>query len=103
MKNDMGIYVYLYIKEPKFKDGRYVARHRQFLPSDYTEEEWRRLWNETLHKEFDPFKENFEEYIRNQFGKDKIPFCINITSYKELLKRNLILKKIIHHRNSYKG
>lgn len=92
MPEDLGCYVYMCVKEVRFKDGHYVAHHKQFLPSDYTEEEWRRLWNEVLHKEFDPFKENFEEHIRKNFPLENV-FGVDITAYKELLKRNLIFKE----------
>ena len=71
MPEDLGVYKDICTKEVREKDKRKVTNPNEFLPADYSEGEWIKLWLKALHKEFDPFRYDFENYMRKEFPLEK--------------------------------
>ena len=78
-----------YIKSPEilyFNDEPY---HKwAFYPEDYDQETWTAIFTGMLHKEFDPFKTDFENYVRNNFAP-KI-YGMRASAYEEFKRRGII-------------
>ena len=70
-------------------DIRKVINPRNFLPSDYMEEEWKKLMEEALHQEFDPFRNDFENHVRKNFPL-KEPSGVTIHAYRAFIERGII-------------
>lgn len=72
MPEDLGVYKDICTKEVRKKDNRKVTNPNEFLPADYSEAEWRKLWLEALHQTFDPFRFDFENHVRKYFKPEDL-------------------------------
>ena len=91
MPEDLGVLKNIRVNEVRIKDKIKVTNPSEFLPSDYTEEEWKKLMEEALHREFDPFRNDFENHVRKNFPL-KEPSGVTIHAYRAFIERGLIFK-----------
>ena len=89
MPEDLGVYKDICTKEVREKDKRKVTNPNEFLPADYSEGEWIKLWLKALHKEFDPFRYDFENYMRKEFPLEKTA-GVSLRAHKAFVARGLI-------------
>lgn len=88
MPEDLGILKYLNTVETINRNGTIIRNPIYFLSSDYTEGKWTKLWEETLHRTFDPYKDNFEKYVKEHLAPQNLG--MNVDAYREFVKRNII-------------
>ena len=79
------------VKEIRVKNNIKVKNPSEFLPADYSEEEWIKLWLEALHKEFDLFQYEFEKHVRSKFPLEEAT-GVTLRAYKAFKERGLIFK-----------
>ena len=91
MPEDLGVLNYIKTREILVAPNGTPYKKWAFYPTEYTEESWTKLWSEALHKEFDPFKTDFENYVKNEFPLEKVK-GITIQAKKEFVKRGIIFK-----------
>ena len=92
MPEDLGVLKNIRVNEVRIKDKIKVTNPSEFLPSDYTEEEWKKLMEEALHREFDPFRNDFENHVRKNFPL-KEPSGVTIHAYRAFIERGIIFYK----------
>lgn len=87
MPEDLGVYkdVACWVEWA----GKFAKTY--FTPEDYSEEEWTSLWCEALHHAFDPLRDDFENYVRENLGPEKIG--MGIAEKEAFMERGLIFKK----------
>ena len=62
-----------------------------FYPENYTEKKWRKLFAEMMKKYFDPFLQDFEKHVREEYSREQT--CgINITAYKKCKEKGIIFR-----------
>ena len=62
-----------------------------FYPENYTEKKWRKLFAEMMKKYFDPFLQDFEKHVREEYSREQT--CgINITGYKKFIEKGIIFR-----------
>lgn len=88
MPEDLGVLKDICTCEIRKNCNRRIINPKDFFPSDYNQDEWKTLWNEALHREFDPFIYEFESYVKKRLKPEDLGMCI--ASYKEFLKRGII-------------
>ena len=78
-----------YIKSPELLYFNGNPYHKwAFYPEDYDQETWTAIFTGMLHKEFDPFKTDFENYVRNNFAP--VNDGMYASAYEEFKRRGLI-------------
>ena len=61
------------------------------MPSDYTEEEWKKLMEEALHREFDPFRNDFENHVRKNLKPEDLG--MSVWAKESFIERGIIFYK----------
>lgn len=78
-----------YVKSPELLYFNGNPYHKwAFYPEDYDQETWTAIFTGMLHKVFDPFKTDFENYVRNNFSPENTGMCAD--AYDEFKRRGLI-------------
>ena len=78
-----------YVKSPELLYFNGNPYHKwAFYPEDYDQETWTAIFTGMLHKVFDPFKTDFENYVRSSFAP--INEGMYASAYDEFKRRGLI-------------
>ena len=91
MPEDLGVLKKIRVKEIRIKDEIKVTNPSEFMPSDYTEEEWKRLMEEALHREFDPFRNDFENHVRKNLKPEDLG--MSVWAKESFIERGIIFYK----------
>ena len=66
-----------------------------FYPENYTEKKWLKLFAEMMKKYFDPFLQDFEKHVREEYSLEQA--CgINITAYKKCKEKSRAPVRFVH-------
>ena len=91
MPEDLGGLIDVCVNEVRIKDKIKVTNPSEFLPSDYTEEEWKKLMEEALHREFDPFRNDFENHVRKNLKPEDLG--MSVWAKESFIERGIIFYK----------
>lgn len=72
------------------KDSHVSYRKREFNPEDYTAGRWKKVLEEIIVREFTPYRDDFENYVRENLGPEKTG--MGIEQKRAFLDRGLIFK-----------
>ena len=83
-----------YLKSSEIvKDGRFKFQKRAFYPEEYTAERWREVLSEILIQEFTPYRNDFENFVREDLGPEPGKIGMGIAEKEAFMERGLIFKK----------
>ena len=69
------------------------CRRWAFYPEEYTAERWREVLSEILIREFTPYRDDFENFVRENLGPEPGKIGMGIAEKEAFMERGLIFKK----------